>query len=238
MHLRTRTKLLLGATAAAAIALPLLVVAPNTAGAATCAAAPTSIHVTITTPARVIYPQKATITGIATQDDSSPACGAVVSITAQSGGGAGQVQYLSTVGETGRFGAVLWLGRSTTYTANATYAAGGLTAAPDVHLVVMYPRIGITSVTPTTVKRGGTLYVAGSVQPGGLTALPHLEIFDKTGAWHKVATAYYISPSGVWSLRWLVPTARHVGIASIRATMPSTTANGPGTSSSRTISVV
>ena len=238
MHLRTRTKLLLGSAAAAAVVVPLLVVAPTTAGAATCAAAPTSLHVSIVTPARVIYPQKASITGKATQDDGSPACGAAVSIMAASGGGAGKVQYSSTVGETGAFAVTLWLGRTTTYTANASYSAGGLTATPDVHTVIMYPQVGITKITPTTVKAGSTLYVIGYVQPDSLGVLPQLQVFDKTASWHKVATAYYISPTGVWSLRWVVPTTRHVGIASIRAVLPETPSNGPGTSSARTITVV
>src|SRR5690242_16123869 len=97
MRLRAPRRLLITATAAA-LGLPLLAAAPTSAGAATTCAAPTSLHVTITTPVRVIYPQRATIAGYAFQDNNAPACGANVSVTATSGAGSGHVQYASKVG--------------------------------------------------------------------------------------------------------------------------------------------
>src|SRR5690349_18211660 len=102
MKLRAPRSFLLLATAAA-LGLPLLAVAPTSAGAATGCSAPTSLWVTIATPTRVIYPQRVTVNGYAYQTDHSPACGAAVSVHAVSGKGAGSVQYASKVGPTGRF---------------------------------------------------------------------------------------------------------------------------------------
>lgn len=242
MHLRTRTKLLLATVATAAIGVPLLVVAPTTAGAATaaaCATTPTSLHVALTAPVRVIYPQRATISVAVTQDDASPACGVSVSIVGASGAGPGKVQYSTTTGATGAFSIALWLGTNLTYTANATFT--GLTpAVSNSERVIMYPRIGITSIKPTTVKRGSSIGVIGYVQPTGLRdVVPQLQVFDRTGTWRSVQKAYSFSPTtGVWSLIWTIPSTRHVGVTQVRAIWPQTSLHAIGASSARSITVV
>src|SRR5439155_14203360 len=101
-----------------------------------------------------------------------------------------------------------------------------------------YPIVGIGSVKPNPVKRGATLYVVGTMAPASLGEKPVLQVFGSNEAWHTVATAYGVNSSGVWSLRWLVPTNRHAGTIQVRAILPATGTHFQGTSSSRSVTIL
>ncbi|MDQ6873783.1 MAG: carboxypeptidase-like regulatory domain-containing protein [Actinomycetota bacterium] len=224
-----RTRLAAAAAAAAACAiLPLL-------GANASATTLRSMSATIVTPYRVVYPARTAISGVVTDAIThAPIAGARVQVWAEPVPTTTfVVQYTTYTASNGSYTASTFISASTYYyaTVSAPNYASAKTATTKV---LYYPGIAITKYT-NPVHRGVTLFVSGGEYPS-INELPAIQVLDTTG-WHSVVKAYFVSSSGVWSAKWVVPTTRHAGNTLIRAILPADPHNEQGTSGARTVSI-
>lgn len=223
----SRTRLAAVAAAACAL-LPLL-------GGSASGTTLRSMSATIVTPYRVVYPARTAISGVVTDAiTKAPIAGARVQVWAEPVPATTfVVQYTTYTASNGSYTASTFISGNTYY--YATVTAANYTSAKTVTTYVRYyPGIAITKYT-NPVHRGATLFVSGGEYPS-INELPAIQVLSTTG-WHSVAKAYFVSSTGVWSAKWVVPTTRHAGNTLIRAILPADTHNEQGTSGARTVSI-
>jgi hypothetical protein len=230
-----RTTALLGAVAAAVV----LVTGAGgsaSAGPHTAASATASQSVFLRTPARVIYPARTQVT-VVVSSGSSPVRGATVRIYGKPAGASGYVpQYTATTNDNGAVAVSLWIGSSTWYFASAESASFSYTTSLQ-RLVPLYPRLGIGTMSTTTIARGHTLMVTGTLLPAGFHEFPTLQVNGPNQPYHWVATASSCDRFGHWTLSWKVPANRTAGTVQVRSVLPANQFHAQATSSSRTLVV-
>ncbi len=193
------------------------------------------LSTTISTPGRIVYPAKTTVSGVVT-DAGVPVSGATVTIWAMPRPSETPVlQYTTTTNSSGAYSSVpLWIGANTYYHAVAT--SPGRSGTSTTTFVPFYPSVNMSSNTASVV-RGGTVYMSGNEIPGSLRELPMIEALTPAG-WAPLVRAYAVTSTGIWSAKWVVPSTYPKGRLAIRPVLQANIIHYQGTGSARYVTVV